>query len=161
MRNFHFETNWLFPAPINRVWQEIVAVPDWPDWWRGWRQATLAGSPTAVTPGVTIHHAVRGFLPYTLCFTTEIVEMQPPQRLTLQATGALVGQGCWQLHQNGQGTAVTFTWDVAAGNPWLDRLGALPFTRRLLEANHNTVMKRGYAGLRNRLASKSYEGVLI
>ena len=41
MRSFHFFTQWSFTAPVDKIWQAIIAVPTWPEWWGNWKKAEL------------------------------------------------------------------------------------------------------------------------
>lgn len=154
MQMYHFVTNWFFDAPIERVWDEIVDVPSWPRWWPSYRKATPLSPDAALQVGSRADNEVRGKLPYSLRFTTEVTELEPPYRLALKSSGGLVGTGRFILEERDGGTAVTYYWDVGTANPALNLLARLPFVRAMMEENHDYVMDEGYAGLKQRLGKK-------
>ncbi len=151
MERYHFVTKWVFQAPIERVWEEIVDIPSWPSWWAGWEKTTFHGSVPPLQLGSIVDHEVRGGLPYSLRFRTVVTRIQPPQLLEIRSTGDLVGTGTLILDSQDQGIAVTYSWDVGLSNPLLNFLGKLPFVRALLEKNHDSVMYEGYRGLKKRI----------
>ena len=151
MEPYHFVTKWFFLAPIERVWAEIVDIPSWPSWWAGWKKAAFHGSVPPLQLGSVIDHEVRGALPYCVCFRAVVTLFQPPHLLEITSSGDLVGTGRLELKPQDQGTAVTYSWDVGLPHPLLNLLGKLPFTRALLEKNHDSVMDEGYRGLKKRI----------
>jgi len=151
MERYHFVTKWFFQAPIERVWEEIVDIPSWPSWWVGWEKAAFHGSAPPLQLGSVIDHEVRGRLPYRVRFRTIVTLFQPPHRLEIASSGDLVGTGSLILELQDHGTAVTYSWDVCLSNPLLNFLGNLPFTRIVLEKNHDSVMDDGYRGLKKRI----------
>jgi hypothetical protein len=155
MQSYHFLTHWTLPAPVEMVWQELIHVPDWPKWWPGWRRAVLQTPGGRIAVGATLVHEVRGFLPYSLRFVTDIVSLAAPTCVALRAHGGLIGGGSFRLAHDAHGTHVTFRWDVAAGNGLLDQLGRVTFCRRLFERNHACVMRLGHLGLSSRLRNRS------
>lgn len=151
METYHFVTNWHFQAPIERVWEELVDVKAWPTWWPSWRKATLHGAESKSQLGSMIDNEVKGTLPYSLRFTTQVTAFQPPQLLELKSLGDLSGGGKFVLERRDDGTAVTYYWDVATANPVFNLLGKLPFVRAMIEKNHDYVMDEGYRGLKPRV----------
>ncbi|MCP9451211.1 MAG: SRPBCC family protein [Nitrospira sp.] len=151
---YHFITNWFFQAPIERVWEELIHVADWPSWWASWKRVVIHGSASEVQVGSMVEHEVRGSVLYTLRFRTVVTALEPPKLLTIASSGDLVGVGTFVLEPFNDGTAVTYRWDVRLSNPVLDFLGRLPFARTLMECNHDTVMEEGYRGLKKRLEGK-------
>ena len=151
MELYHFVTKWVFHAPVERVWEEIVDVPSWPSWWTSWRKVVFHGSAPPLQLGSVIDHEVRGRLPYRVKLRTIVTLFQPSHRLEIASSGDLVGTGVLILDPQDQGTAVTYSWDVGLSNPLLNLLGKLSFTRALLEKNHDYVMDEGYCGLKARV----------
>ncbi|MCS6896597.1 MAG: SRPBCC family protein [Nitrospira sp.] len=151
MTIYHFVTTWFFRASIERVWEEIVNVTEWPLWWASWKKAVVCGPASPAQAGSTIDHEVEGRLPYTLRFRTVVTAFEPPRRLTITSSGDLVGVGTFVLEPFNGGTAVTYRWEVGLSNPLLNFLGKVPLARALMEKNHNAVMNEGYLGLKERL----------
>jgi uncharacterized protein YndB with AHSA1/START domain len=142
-----FLTRWHFDAPIGRVWAVITDAERYPDWWPGVRKAIVLGSDKTMRVGQVAELAVRGSLPYTLQFRTEVVEFSAPERLVLRSTGELTGRGQWQLTATESGTGVTYLWEVKLEKPGFGLLPRLPGIRTLLARNHDRVMAQGYANL--------------
>jgi uncharacterized protein YndB with AHSA1/START domain len=152
---YHFTTHWEFTAPIEKVWQELTAAKNWPQWWRCWKEARPLETSGELKVGSALHNAVRGRLPYSLRFTTTIAGLEPPYWLELDSTGDLVGTGRWELEEKNGGTSVTYYWDVGTTNRLLNALSGLKFVKSMIEDNHHYVMQQGYEGLKNRLAPSS------
>ncbi len=144
---YRFLTRWQFDAPIDRVWAVITDVERYPDWWPGVRKAVVPGSDKSLRVGQVAELAVRGSLPYTLHFRTEVVEVAPPERLVLRSSGELTGRGEWSLAATERGTDVTYLWEVKLDKPGFGLLVRLPGVKPLLSRNHDRVMAEGYANL--------------
>lgn len=155
MEPYHFVTKWFFHAPIERVWEEIVDISSWPSWWPSWKKAVSHGS-SPLQLGSVVDHEVRGNLPYSLHFRTAVTLFHPPRLLELTSSGDLVGTGVLVLKLQDDGTAVNYDWDVGMPHPLLNLLGKLPFTRALLEKNHDNVMDDGYRGLKKRVEGENH-----
>lgn len=151
MTIYHFVTNWVFHAPRERVWEEIVNVTEWPSWWTNWKKAAAHDPAAQARLGSVVDHEVRGRLPYSLRFRTVVTAFEPPRLLTIASSGDLVGVGTFVLDPFNGGTTVTYRWDVGLSNPLLNVLGRVSFARALMEKNHDAVMDEGYRGLKERL----------
>jgi uncharacterized protein YndB with AHSA1/START domain len=151
VETYHFVTNWYFRAPIDRVWATLTDVKAWPAWWPSWKRAEFRGPELLSQPGSIVDNEVKGSLPYSLRFTTEVTLIQPPERLEIRSSGDLVGSGSWVLERRDDGTAVTYTWDVGTANPVFNVLGKLSFVRAMIEKNHDFVMDEGFRGLKQRV----------
>ena len=151
MHTYHFVTKWYFKAPVECVWQELLDSQAWPNWWKGWQKVTPEGQDTSTKVGAKARHEVRGFLPYSLRFITEITVLRRPVQLEIQSSGDLVGTGRFELDERDGGTYVTFYWDVATPRPLLDAVANLRFSRLLMELNHDYLMENGFRGLKLRL----------
>jgi uncharacterized protein YndB with AHSA1/START domain len=151
---YRFVTRWRFDAPVERVWAAITDVERYPDWWPGVLRATVLGAEKTLRVGQVTEVAVRGALPYTLHFRTEVVEFAEPLRLILHSSGELSGRGEWRLTTTGSETEVTYLWEVRLVKPGFGFLSSLPFVRRLLARKHDRVMAQGYSNLCRLLASE-------
>jgi uncharacterized protein YndB with AHSA1/START domain len=154
---FRFLTRWQFAAPIDRVWVAITDVARYPEWWPGVREATVLGPDRAIQVGQVTQLAVRGSLPYTLHFRTEVVDLAAPERLVVRSTGDLIGRGEWNLTPVEGGTVATYLWEVTLQKPGFGLFSRLPGVRRLLESNHERVMAQGSVNLSRLLETESRE----
>lgn len=136
---------------MERVWEEIVNVTEWPSWWASWKKAVAHDPASRAQLGSVVDHEVHGSLPYTLRFRTVVTRFEPPQLLTITSSGDLVGVGMFVLEPFNEGTVVIYRWDVGLSNPLLNFLGKVSCTRILMEKNHEAVMNEGYLGLKRRL----------
>lgn len=96
-----------------------------------------------------VRSIVRARLPYTLTFTTEVIEEKPPHEFSIRAAGELAGTGRWVLRQDGEETRIVFYWDVRADKPLIRWLS--PLLKPLFRWNHDWVMKVGERGLQEEI----------
>jgi carbon monoxide dehydrogenase subunit G len=148
---YEFTTEWMIPAPPDRVWTELMDPERWPQWWPGVvRVETMRdGEPNGV--GAVRRYTFRSRLPYRLTFTMETTRIERHQLIEGRASGELKGHGCWRLYPAGGGTRVLYDWHVEITKPWMKRLD--PIARRLFEWNHDVVMGWGRRGLLRRIAA--------
>jgi len=158
MAEYSFLTVWRFQQPVQTVWNAINAAEDYPRWWPNilYYKCLTPDNPRGV--GAKGERRVRGFLPYSLCYTTTITKSQSPRDLAYDAEGDLVGRGRFVLREIDAGplaggTEVLIYWDVATRGRWLNRLA--PLLKWLFVANHHHVMRRGQLGLKRWLESRS------
>lgn len=155
MAAYNFTTIWRFRQPIQRVWDAINAAEDYPQWWPDilYYECDTPENPRGV--GARGTRAVRGFLPYSLRYSTIITKTDAPRELEYDAMGDLEGKGRFVLAEvadgngssaaNGRVTEVVIYWNVDTKGRWLNRLA--PLLKWLFAANHNYVMRRGERGL--------------
>ncbi len=148
-RRYTFVTEWDIPAPVERVWDELMAPEQWPDWWRGVVRVELVRDGRADGCGVVRRYTWRSRLPYRLTFDMETIRIEPRSLIEGCARGELDGRGCWQLTPAGGHTRVRYDWEVAVTKSWMKRLD--PLARRLFEWNHDVVMEWGRQGLVKRV----------
>jgi uncharacterized protein YndB with AHSA1/START domain len=151
MEMYHFVTKWSFRAPIERVWDETADIEAYPRWWQNLKKAKIRGPESRLQLGSVVDCEVKGALPFSLRFTAEVTEFEPPRRAVITSTGDLVGTGRWTLDPTDDGTLSTFYWDVGTTSAVLNLFARIPFVRPFLEKSHNDVMARGYEIVRARL----------
>ena len=147
---YQFITNWQIPAPLVRVWHELNAPDQWPQWWRGVeRVELLRPAIDDLGTGAARRYTWKSRLPYRLSFVMETTLVEPPRRIEGHATGELEGRGCWQLAYAHGVTHVQYDWQVNVNKRWMQLLA--PIARPLFEWNHDVIMDWGRLGLLRRL----------
>lgn len=143
---FHFVSTWTAPEHPGPVWDALLAVEHWPEWWPGIREAHILADPGAGVPGRRIALTVGSPLGHRLRFMLDLVEACPPGAAHVRAAGDLRGTGRLTATEAGAGTVVTLTWCVVSGRPLVRAL------RPLAPWAHGRVMAAGERGLRSKLA---------
>jgi hypothetical protein len=153
---YHFVTRWQFDAPIEVVFSIIEKGEEFPRWWPevylSVRSEKLGRSDKV---GDKLHLHTRGWLPYTLRWTAEVVEIAGPTRLEFKATGDFVGRGIWNLTQNGSKTDVRFDWHILAEKPILRHLSFI--AKPIFSWNHEWAMGIGYKRFIEEIARRAEE----
>jgi len=151
---YHFVTEWKFDAPIELVFNIIEKGEDFPRWWPEVYLSSRAekkGRPDRVGDKLYLH--TRGWLPYTLSWTAEVVEIAPPSRLEFKAIGDFIGRGLWNLTQSGATTHVRFDWHILAEKPLLRHLSFI--AKPIFSWNHEWAMAKGYERFIQELARRA------
>jgi uncharacterized protein YndB with AHSA1/START domain len=143
MRPYLFVDEWDVAAPPDAVFEAISDARSYPRWWRPVYIDVEADGPA--TLGAVSRQHFKGRLPYHLHTRSEIVELDPPHRITAEVDGDLRGRGTWTLTAAPQGTHVRFDWQVHADRKLLRVL--TPVLRPLFRWNHNWAIARAMEGL--------------
>lgn len=145
MAEYEFVTFWRLTAPIDKVWNAIYEVEDWPSWWKGVESVAVLEPGDANGIGTLRRYTWKSKLPYRLIFQMRTTRVEPPHRLDGVAEGELEGSGRWELASVEKGTVVRYTWRVRTTKAWMNLL--TPIARPLFEWNHDVVMQQGGEGL--------------
>ena len=145
MADYRFLTTWVVDAPIERVWDAIYAIQEWPTWWRGVERVTELVHGEGDGVGTIYAHIWRSRIPYAVQFTVEVVRVEKPHLIEAKAEGGLAGTGTFRLFAGPVGTAVTYDWAVRTTKAWMNAIA--PVARPVFAWNHHAVMKNGGAGL--------------
>lgn len=145
MSQFSLITHWHLDAPIDRVWEAIVAVEDWPRWWRYVHAVEELTPGDADGVGALRRYTWSSKLPYRLTFDMRVTRVERPSSLEGAAEGDLRGTGRWHLAPEGETTHVRYDWTVDTTKPWMNLLG--PLLQPAFRWNHNQVMAEGGRGL--------------
>ncbi len=143
---YHLTTQWFFHAPIERVWAELTTNDE------QWKKAASQGNGT-LGVGTFVDNEVKGDLPYTLRFRTQITRYEPPFVIEATSSGDLVGKGTWVLKERDGGTEATFYWEVGMSNPIFNLLSKVSFVKSAMAENHDQVMAEDYNRTRARVES--------
>ena len=149
MSQFSLITHWHLDAPIDRVWHAIVAVEDWPRWWRYVRKVEELAPGDADGYGALRRYTWTSKLPYRLSFAMRVTRVEHPSSLEGVAEGDLNGTGRWHLAPEGATTHVRYDWTVATTKRWMIALA--PVLEPAFRWNHNQVMAEGGRGLARHL----------
>ena len=152
MAAYSFLTTWCVDAPIQRVWDVLLATERYPEWWKGVRNVTELEPGGEHGIGALSRFEWRSKLPYTLVFDTRVTRSEPPYLLEGQAIGELEGVGVWRLFSSPVGTAILYSWDVSTTRAWMNRVA--PVARPAFAWNHDVVMRQGAHGLAKELDAK-------
>lgn len=149
MNQFSLITLWHLDAPIDRVWEAILAVEDWPRWWRYVLavEELTPGNPDGV--GALRRYTWSSKLPYRLSFAMRVTRIERPSSLEGVAEGDLSGSGRWHLSPEGETTHVRYDWTVTTTKRWMNALA--PLLQPAFRWNHNQVMAEGGRGLARHL----------
>ena len=151
-RRFEYVTEWRLDAPIERVWDALVDVESWPQWWPHVRAVQTLHRGAASDLGTVRRIRWGSRLPYGFELDVETTEVTPTARLRGRASGDMAGSGLWELERDGAGTFVRYTWQLELHTRWM-RLAA-PFMAPVFRWNHEGVMRAGGNGLARHLAAK-------
>ena len=150
-RRFVYVTEWRLDAPIELVWDALVDVEAWPQWWPHVRTVRTLHRGAANDLGTVRRLRWGSRLPYGFTLDVETTELRTPARLSGRATGDMAGTGTWELERAGGGTRVRYTWELQLHTRWM-RLCA-PFMAPVFRWNHEGVMRSGGEGLKRYLAA--------
>ena len=139
-----FVTVWRVPARPAEVVAVLADVASLPRWWPA---VYLAVHPMpAVGDRRSVEMVTKGWLPYTLRWTSTVDGPLDEAGFAVTASGDLAGTGRWTFVADGPDTVVTYDWRVTATKPLLRRVGWL--LRPAFAANHRWAMARGEESLR-------------
>ena len=149
MNQFALITHWHLDAPIERVWDALTRVEEWPSWWRYVRAVAELEKGDAQGVGSLRRYTWSSRLPYRLSFEMRTVAMRKPDYMEGSASGDLDGSGRWRLVADGATTRVRYDWTVAVGKQWMQILA--PLLAPVFAWNHGQVMREGGRGLARHL----------
>ena len=148
---YRLTTRCKIDAPLGAVWEAILHVEAWPNWWAGIeRVVTLErGDPSGL--GWRRCCTCKGVLPYRLTFVTHVTRIEPLRLIEVRVDGELEGNGSCHLDRSGGFTLVRYDWHVRTTRWWMNVLA--PLAKPLFCWNHDAIMLAGGAGLERHLRS--------
>lgn len=155
---FSLVTEWRILAPIERVWETLSIVDDWPRWWPYVREVVNVAPGDGNGVGARRRTVWASRLPYDLVFDMRTTIVERPTRLEAVALGDLHGTGCWRLATDRALTRVRYTWRVHTVGGWIHRVA--PLLAPIFRWNHNAVMAAGGRGLARELGV-AFDGMSV
>lgn len=153
MPDFSLTTRWLIPAPVDKVWECLVATENWPVWWEYVAMVDETARGNSMGVNNVRRYLWRTCLPYDLAIDLRVTQIQPYRFITAEVTGDLTGNGnCAITYQEIEAaTELTFTWNVSLTKSWMKLIGGV--AKPLFVWNHEKVMKNGEEGLIRHLST--------
>jgi uncharacterized protein YndB with AHSA1/START domain len=146
---FDLVSEWQLDAPVSRVWAEIVAPEQWPDWWRAVKRVEIIKAGDANGIGTVRRFTWATALPYSITFDMEVARIEPEHLIEARASGEFDGIGRWTVTPQGNGSHVKYEWLVELIRPWQRAIA--PLLRPVFVWNHQVVLGWGEADLKKRL----------
>lgn len=147
---FGIVTPWRLQATAEEVAAVLTDAAALPHWWgQVYLSVAVVAPGDAAGIGRKVSVLSKGWLPYRIRWTAELVAADLPLHWTIRATGDLNGAGVWTLAEAGGWTEALYDWRVSADRP-LFRLLA-PILAPVFAWNHRWAMARGEEGLRREL----------
>jgi Polyketide cyclase / dehydrase and lipid transport len=141
LNDYRFRSLWSVRAAASRVFDVLVDLDRYPEWWPDIRSVTRVDDDTGEV-------VCRSVLPYALTFRLHRREEDPGRGLMrVDMTGDLEGyvQGVVSEHA-AAGALLAISQRVVVTKPLLRVLA--PVARPLFRANHALMMRRGQRGFR-------------
>jgi Polyketide cyclase / dehydrase and lipid transport len=137
---YRFRSSWHLDASADRVYDVLVEVVTYPQWWPQVRAVRQLDD----SSGELI---CRSMLPYDLTFVLHRdIEDRGARILRANMTGDLSGTSQWTIEAAGSGSVAVFDEDVEVRRTLLRTAGLL--ARPALSFNHGLMMRSGEKGLR-------------
>lgn len=153
MARFRFRSTWVIDAPREPLFDALRDYERWPEWWPGAESMREIEPTDADGLGGLGRYVWRSPVGYRLRFDGSATAIERPSRLSGTVDGDLHGSGTWWLFDGpGGATVLVYLWEVQAQQAWIRLLA--PVLRRVLEANHDRLMRDGAAGLARHVGAR-------
>jgi hypothetical protein len=158
MSEYSFIDRWRIDGAIEDVAHLLLNTATLSEWWPQISQVIVADRGN--TDGTSRSFAARtfGFMPYTLAVRFHVVEVEFPERFSVEISGDLQGHGGGTLRQDGRTVAVDFQSTIRVARPALQVLSLV--ARPAMFANHCWLMRRGEIGLQRVLDRRQAIGAV-
>lgn len=143
---YHFLTHWRVAGTVDEVFAILADSGALAEWWPSVYldvREVAPGDADGIGRELDLH--TKGWLPYTLKWRLQLLEIETPRRIVIGAQGDFEGRGVWSLKQDGNFVDVTFDWRIAAQKPLL-KYGSFAL-KFLFARNHEWAMRRGLESL--------------
>jgi hypothetical protein len=152
MTRYRFVSTWDVDAPVERVWDALLQVREWPTWWSAFRSVEPLADGDDRGIGMRIRQQWRGPLPLTTTIDLEIIDLKRHRLLVGRASGEMTGRCTWTFDEVDAHTRVAFVLDVRPTRWWMNL--PVPFAGRVFAWNVRSIMHAGCEGLGRRLGSE-------
>lgn len=142
--NYRFEDEWVVEAPVEKVWDSIVNVEDWPIWWKGLEFSHSADKLPAGMEGKRYTTGWKSPLRYRLEINAVIRESSSHALIIADIHGDIEGVCACRIEENRRGTRNCFSLDVRIAKPWMSLFS--PILKGCFTRNHNRLMAKGKHG---------------
>lgn len=148
-RRYALATEWVLAAPVERIWDVLVAPASWPRWWPYLESVALLQPGDAQGTDAVWRYVWSSPLRYRLTFDMTTAEAKRPEFIEGTASGELCGVGRWRLNAEHGTSRVRYEWNVSAGRCWMRVLA--PVLAPVFVWSHDQVMAAGARGLARHL----------
>ncbi len=149
-KEFNLVTKCTFQAPAKAVWDVTVDVNTYPEWWPCISNTVIEGDEPRLQENSNIHYRIKGFLPHSLNFQTQVTRCVPFSRIEMTVRGDLEGTGISLLDEHNGITLATFHWNVVLIPPLLNHLSQWRLFHKLFIWNHDFAMRYAVKNMRKR-----------
>lgn len=149
-RNYRFEDEWVVEAPVEKVWDSIVNVEDWPVWWKGLEFSHSADKLPAGMEGKRYTTGWKSPLHYRLEINAVIRESSSHALIIADIHGDIEGVCTCRIEESRRGTRNYFSLNVRITKPWMSLFS--PVLKGCFTRNHNRIMAKGKHGFTLHLA---------
>jgi len=105
-----YDSSFVFPTPVSRLWAALVQVDDFSSQWSWLRELSVEGS--GLERGTVLHGIVVPPLPYRMRLDVVIEESVPERRIAALVHGDLEGAALLTFDGGDAETRVHATWTV-------------------------------------------------
>ncbi|WP_300671364.1 hypothetical protein [Desulfoluna sp.] len=151
-RYYRFEQEWAVEAPVAAVWNGMLHVEAWPQWWEGLEFCLPENELSVGTEGKQYSTRWKGLLPYGLNIQAVLREVNDLALITADIHGDLEGQCSCRIQQTRRGTCGVFSLKVRTTRLWMSLLS--PFIKGYFIENHKSLMAQGMTGFTRYLAAE-------
>lgn len=145
MVTYRFDSHWDVPGTVERAWDAVMRVEEWPRWWPAVEATEVLDPGGADRVGAVVRYVVRAPLGYRLAVRTRVAEVAPPTLVAVRVLGELDGTGRWTLAPRDHGVRIRQLWEVSTTKPWMRAVA--PLARPAFRWSHDRAARRGGEGL--------------
>ena len=147
--NYRLQTVWRTSADIERIWETLAHYSAWPTEGGGIKKVGGVRRGDEGGVGTILRQGWRSWMPYTLVFDLEMIQLESRRVLEGRASGDLEGICKWTFTPLDGGTEIRFDVNVCMGRWWMNL--PVPFATRIVRSNFETIMRWGREGLERTL----------
>ena len=152
---YHFLSDFTMTSGRDAVWTTLVAVEEWPSWWRWLKRIDVIREATSENGvGAVYRNHISSPTGYSFEFQGEVADVEHLRRIDLVLSGELVGRVRYLVSDDPSGgTNVSYAQLVETPKWWMNLFA--PLARRAFTWNHDKLMTDFGRGL-----AKASGGVL-